>query len=145
MSPEKVLNYFKSEPDEKSFEGDEALDSKFAILRDEIQKPYPRIKIDKRKGIALENIKQLIEVCYTEKDYLNDLYEVIQNYDDLSDGELKFIANIKIVPSKSREIVNEIKEKIPVHYIIQIKTKVENIDSQVEMIMFTEDLRNDNN
>lgn len=145
MPPEKVLNYFKSEPDEKSFEGDEALDSKFAILRDEIQKPYPRIKIDKRKGIALENIKQLIEVCYTEKDYLNDLYEVIQNYDDLSDGELKFIANIKIVPNKSREIVNEIKEKIPVHYIIQIKTKVENIDSQVEMIMFTEDLRNDNN
>ena len=121
------------------------LDTKFAVLRDEIQKPYQKIKIDKRKGIALENIKQLIEVCYEEKDYLNDLSEVIQNYDDLSDGELKFIANIKIIPSKSREIVSEIKKKIPVHYIIQIKTKVENIDSQAEMIMFTEDLRNDNN
>ena len=145
LPPEKVLNYFKADQEEKSFESDELLDTKFAVLRDEIQKPYPKIKIDKRKGIALENIKQLIEVCYEEKDYLNDLYEVIQNYDDLSDGELKFIANIKIIPSKSREIVSEVKKKIPVHYIIQIKTKVENIDSQAEMIMFTEDLRNDNN
>ena len=145
LPPEKVLSYFKADQDEKSFECDELLDTKFAVLRDEIQKPYQKIKIDKRKGIALENIKQLIEVCYEEKDYLNDLSEVIQNYDDLSDGELKFIANIKIIPSKSREIVSEIKKKIPVHYIIQIKTKVENIDSQAEMIMFTEDLRNDNN
>ena len=39
----------------------------------------------------------------------------------------------------------EIKEKIPVHYIIQIKQKVESIDAQTEIIMFTEDLRYDNN
>lgn len=145
LPPEKVLYYFKANKEEKSFESDELLDTVFAILRDEIQKPYPKIKLDKRKGIALENIKQLIEVCYEEKDYLNDLYEVIQNYDDLSDGELKYIANIKIIPSKAHDIVSEIKNKIPVHYIIQIKTKVESIDTQTEFIMFTEDLRNDNN
>ena len=43
------------------------------------------------------------------------------------------------------EIVPELKQKIPVHYIIQIKTRVENMDAQTEIIMFTEDLRNDIN
>ena len=41
------------------------------------------------------------------------------------------------------EIVEELKIKIPVHYIVQIKEKVESIDAQTEVIMFTEDLRND--
>ena len=72
------------------------------------------------------------------------MYEVIQNYDDLSDRELKYIANIKIIPTKADEIVLGLKEKLPVHYIIQIKTKAEAIDAQTETIMFTEDLRNDN-
>ena len=144
MPAEKVLRLFKAAQTEEGFEGDAALDEKFVILRDEIKQTYPKIKIDKRKGIALENIKQLMAICLKEKDYLSDLYEVIQNYDDLSDGELKYIANIKIIPTKADEIVLGLKEKLPVHYIIQIKTKAEAIDAQTETIMFTEDLRNDN-
>ena len=46
--------------------------------------------------------------------------------------------------ANAAELVVELKQKIPVHYIIQIKTRVEAIDSQAEIIMFTEDLRNDN-
>jgi len=41
------------------------------------------------------------------------------------------------------DTISEIKKEIPVHYIIQIKQKVESIDAQTEIIMFTEDLRND--
>ena len=43
-----------------------------------------------------------------------------------------------------KQSFEELKERIPVHYIIQIKTRVEAIDSQTEIIMFTEDLRSDN-
>ena len=80
-----------------------------------------------------------------EKDYISDLLEVIKNYDDLSDGELKYLANLIIRKDNVQALVTEIKEKIPVHYIIQIKQKVESIDAQTEIIMFTEDLRYDNN
>ena len=48
---------------------------------------------------------------------------------------------LKVTASKANEIVTELKTKIPVHYIIQIKQKVESIDAQTETIMFTEDLR----
>ena len=119
------------------------LDKKFKILRDEICKPYPKVKLDKRKSEALDNLNQLLAMCPKEKDYIKDLIEIIRSYDDLSDGELKYLANLSIRKSNIDEIVPELKQKIPVHYIIQIKTRVENIDAQTEIIMFTEDLRND--
>jgi hypothetical protein len=71
------------------------------------------------------------------------LIEVIKKYDDLSDGELKYLANIDIIPNKAADTISEVKKEIPVHYIIQIKQKAESIDAQTEIIMFTEDLRND--
>lgn len=144
VPPEKVLNLFKAVPEEKSYDYDEDLDKKFTILRDEIRKPYPKIKLDKRKGEAIENLERLAVVCPAEKDYIADLLDVIKTYDDLSDGELKYLANLTVKKSGADETVKELKEKIPVNYIIQIKRKVESIDAQTEIIMFTEDLRSDN-
>lgn len=143
VAPEKVLKLFNAKPDEKSFEYDEELDKKFAILRDEIRKPYPKIRLDKRKGEAIDNLEQLRVVCPNEKDYLTDLLDVIKTYDDLSDGELKYLSKLAVRKNNASEIVEELKIKIPVHYIVQIKEKVEGIDAQTEVIMFTEDLRND--
>jgi hypothetical protein len=114
-------------------------------LRDEILKPYPKIKLDKRKGEAIDKLHQLLLVCPAEKNYLADLIEVIKVYDDLSDGELKYLAKVVIKKSNPEEIVSNLKQQIPAHYIMQIKQKVENIDAQTEVIMFTEDLRNDDN
>lgn len=142
---DQILGLFASSIDEKSYEYDEQLDKKFQVLRDEIRKPYPKVRLDKRKGEALNNLQQLLVICPTEKDYITDLIDVIQTYDDLSDGELKYLAALNVRTNNTDEIVLELKQKIPVHYIIQIKTRVENIDSQSEIIMFTEDLRNDNN
>lgn len=144
LPPEMVLRYFKSEIDEKGYEFDESLDKKFEILRNEIKKPYPKIRMDKRRATAIENLRQLLVVHPVGKDYLNDLIEVIQTYDDLSDGELKYLASLSIRKNNTQEIFEKLKQTIPVHYIIQIKTRVESIDSQTEIIMFTEDLRSDN-
>lgn len=141
---DKVLDLFSADYEEKGYEYDDALDKKFQILRDEIRKPHPKIRLDKRKSEALENLQQLLAICPAEKDYITDLIEVIKTYDDLSDGELKYLASLVVRKANVTELVAELKQKIPVHYIIQIKTRVEAIDSQSEIIMFTEDLRNDN-
>lgn len=143
VPPEKVLNLFKANPEESSYECDEDLDKKFAVLREEIKRPYTKIKLDKRKGEAIENLEKLAVICPYEKDYIADLLDVIKSYDDLSDGELKYLARLTVKTSGAKEIVEELKTKIPVNYIIQIKRKVESIDAQAEVIMFTEDLRND--
>ncbi len=144
VAPERVLGLFKADIEEKGFKYDQELDRKFEILRDEIKKPYAKINMDKRRSKAISNLEQLKAICLSEKDYITDLIEVIKKYDDLSDGELKYLANIDIIPNKAKDVIYEIKKEIPVHYIIQIKQKVESIDAQTEIIMFTEDLRNDN-
>jgi superfamily II DNA/RNA helicase/HKD family nuclease len=141
---DKVIDLFSATYEEKGYEYDEELDKKFQILRDEIRKPHPKIRLDKRKSEALDNLQQLLAICPTEKDYITDLIDVIKTYDDLSDGELKYLAALVVRKANAAELVVELKQKIPVHYIIQIKTRVEAIDSQAEIIMFTEDLRNDN-
>lgn len=141
---DKVIDLFSANYEEKGYEYDEELDKKFQILRDEIRKPHPKIRLDKRKSEALDNLQQLLAICPTEKDYITDLIDVIKTYDDLSDGELKYLAALVVRKANAAELVVELKQKIPVHYIIQIKTRVEAIDSQAEIIMFTEDLRNDN-
>lgn len=141
VSAEQVLRLFKAEMDERGYEFDAVLDKKFEILRNELKKPYIKPKLDKRKGEAIENLKKLLTICPNEKDYLTDLLDVIEKYDDLSDGELKYLAKMAIKKSGAYELVEEIKKEIPVHYIIQIKQKVETIDSQAEIIIFTEDLR----
>lgn len=145
VSPEIALELFKAEMNEKSFAYDSALDNKFTVLRDEIKKPYSKVTLDKRKGQAIDTLEKLKVVCPAEKNYISDLLEVIRSYDDLSDGELKYLAMLKIAPSKIDEIISDLKFKIPVHYIIQIKQKVESIDAKTETIIFTEDLRNDIN
>ena len=142
-SPESVMNYFAALIDEKAYEYDEETDKKFISIKEEIRKPYPKITLDRRKGIALDNLEKIALIYPSEKDYIQDLVEVIKSYDDLSDGELKFLANMNISPSNAKELIENLKERIPVHYIVQIKQKVELMDSMTEVIMFTEDLRRD--
>lgn len=140
-----VLRHFKADPKEKSYDSDPDLDLRFKFLRDEIKRPHTKVRLDKRRGQALENLEKIIVACPAEKDYLNDLKEIIATFDDLSDGELKYLSMLRISRQSAPDLSKEIKNKIPAHYIIQIKKKVESIDAQTETIMFTEDLRNDNN
>jgi len=136
---ERVLNLFKATEDEIGYEFDEKLEKKFAILRDEILKPHPKRPLNKQKGQAKNKLEALLAICSSEKDYIHDLLEVISTYDDLSDGEIKYITKLAL----KKTAVEELKKQIPSHYIDQIKIKAEGVDAQVEVIMFTEDLRND--
>jgi superfamily II DNA or RNA helicase len=141
VSPEFVLRYFKANKNEKSQKGDHALDKKFEILRKRITTPHPLPTIQGRRADALIKIELLRELYSPERNYLADLYNAIKELDDLSDGELKFIAQIKLDESNLDEAVSELKLKLTPHYLGVIKQKAEAIDSVSEIIMFTEDLR----
>jgi hypothetical protein len=139
VSPEEVLKYFKAEPDEESLPGDESLDSKFEILRKKIMEPHKLPKIEGNRAKAQKAIQCLKDNYRSERDYLSDLFEVINKFDDLSDGELKFIAQLDLADMKA--VVSKLKEVLTPHYIGVIKERAEAIDRVTEVIMFTEDLR----
>ena len=141
VSPEKVLKYFEADRDEHSSAGDDELDAKFKILRDKIKEPHPLPKIEGRRADALKRIEFLKENYKPEKDYLLDLFETIKTFDDLSEGELKYIAQLNLKSDDLRNAVDELMDKLTPHYIGVIKERAEAIDRVAETIMFTEDLR----
>jgi len=101
--------------------------------------PHKLPKIEGNRAKAQKAIQYLKENYRPERDYLSDLFEVINKYDDLSDGELKFIAQLSL--TDMRAMVDELKESLTPHYIGVIKERAEAIDRVTEIIMFTEDLR----
>lgn len=139
VSPERALAYFEAEPSEKSFPGDSDLDAKFEVLRKKIVEPHKLPKIEGNRAKAQRVIEFLKSEYRPERDYLYDLFEVINKYDDLSDGELKFISQLSL--GEISEAVKMLKETITPHYIGVIKERAEAIDRVVEILMFTEDLR----
>ena len=141
-SAHEVLCLFKAEPDEESFPWDFITEKTLAILKEKIKEAYPKIKLDQRKGKAIDNLTMLREYVPTERDYIDDLLNIIKDYDDLCDSELKYIANLTIKSENAKKIIPELKEEISEHYIIAIKNKAEQIKTQTEIILFTEDLRN---
>jgi len=101
--------------------------------------PHKLPKIEGNRAKAQKAIQYLKEKYRPERDYLSDLFEVINKYDDLSDGELKYIAQLNL--SDMKAVVDELKEVLTPHYIGVIKERAEAIDRATEIIMFTEDLR----
>ena len=141
VSAEQVLKFFKADKEEKSSAGDSRLDAKFEILRNKIKEPHPLPKVRGRRAEALKIIEFLKNKCTFEKDYLFDLYEVIKTFDDLSEGELKYIAQLSLNNGNLNETVNDLLNKFSPHYISVIKERAETIERTAEIIMFTEDLR----
>jgi superfamily II DNA or RNA helicase len=139
VSSEEVLKFFKADPSEKSLPGDDKLDSKFEILRKKIMEPHKLPKIEGNRAKAQQIIQFLKDSYPPERDYLADLFEVINKYDDLSDGELKYIVQLDL--DDTMTAVNELKQTITPHYIGVIKERAEAIDRVTEVIMFTEGLR----
>lgn len=139
VSAEEVLKYFKANIDEKSLSGDDKLDAKFEILRKKIMEPHKLPKIEGNRAKAQKAIQFLKDNYRPERDYLADLFEVINKYDDLSDGELKFIAQFDL--SDTKVAVEAFKQTLSPHYIGVIKERAEAIGRATEVIMFTEDLR----
>ena len=139
VSSEEILKYFKANLDENSLSGDNELDAKFEILRRKIMEPNKLPKIEGNRAKAQKVIQYLKENYRQERNYLSDLFEVINKYDDLSDGELKYIVQLDLI--NLTQTVDELKRIITQHYIDVIKERAEAIDRVTEVIMFTEDLR----
>lgn len=139
VAPQIALPLFEAAQEEKSKEGDASLDKKFKLLRDQIMTIQPAPVIKGTRAEALNNIKFLRDNYPPEKDFLSDLHDIIKKYDDLSDGEMKFIRQLNL--TNQADAVNALKEKFSIHYLDTIKERADGVDRATEVIMFTEDLR----
>lgn len=144
VSVETAINYFVAKPDEKAEEADPSLDPVFVMLRDKLFANHEQPPIRGRRAEALKNLKFLREGYSPAKDYCKDLEDVIRHYDDLSEGELKDIAQMRFGDGSDealRGALGVLKEQFPVHYVQAIKERAERLDNEGEVIVLTEELR----
>jgi hypothetical protein len=141
VPPEIALPLFKAAPGDTAQKGDAQLDKLFAVLRDKIMTPPPVPPVEGQRQKALTVIKALIKVKAPHKDFLMDLQDSIKDYDDLSDGELKFIASFDGQMDDVKAVVNQLEEKFPDQYLSVIKQRAEALLGGGTIIQFTEDLR----
>jgi hypothetical protein len=144
VSIETAINYFVAKPDEKAKEADPSLDPVFVMLRDKLFANHEQPPIRGRRADALNNLKFLREKYSPAKDCCKDLEDVIRQYDDLSEGELKDIAQMRFGDGGDetlRETLGELKKQFPVHYVQAIKERAERLDNEGEVIVLTEELR----
>ncbi len=144
ISVETAINYFVAKPDEKAKEADPSLDPVFVMLRDKLFANHEQPPIRGRRADALTNLKFLREKYSPAKDYCKDLEDVIRQYDDLSEGELKDIAQMRFGSGDEEALkgaLGELKKQFPVHYVQAIKERAERLDNEGEVIVLTEELR----
>ncbi|MCA9343690.1 MAG: hypothetical protein H6793_02990 [Candidatus Nomurabacteria bacterium] len=139
VPPEVALPIFSADPSETSSEGDASLDKKFKLLHDQIMTTKPAPVVKGTRAEALTKVRFLRDNYIPEKDFLSDLHDIIKNYDDLSDGEMKFIRQLNL--TDQTEAVEALKDKFSIHYLDNIRDRADGIDRATEIIMFTEDLR----
>jgi superfamily II DNA or RNA helicase len=144
VSVETAINYFVARPGEKAIKADRSLDPIFVMLRDKLFANHEQPPIRGRRADALTNLKFLRENYPPSKDFCKDLEDIIRQYDDLSEGELKDIAQMRFKDGGDDALktsLEELKSQFPVHYIQAIKERAERLDNEGEVIVLTEDLR----
>ncbi len=144
VSVETAINYFVADQSEKAIKGDASLDHIFIMLRDKLFANHEQPSVRGRRADALTNLKFLRENFSPSKDFCKDLEDIIRNYDDLSEGELKDIAQLRFGeggPEELTEALDKLKTEFPVHYIQAIKERAERLENEGEVIVLTEELR----
>ncbi|MDR3185201.1 MAG: phospholipase D-like domain-containing protein [Christensenellaceae bacterium] len=145
---EKALEYFRAKEDELGYDSDSALTLNLKLIKEKLSKDRKKKPTQKFKTYDLiTKCQRKITIITNKGDYkkayLNDLKDVIDHFNDLCDFELKFIINLNC--SNVTKAIDMLIKNIPQKYLDNIRLKVTSATVQQPIIVFTEDLRNDNN
>lgn len=143
LSPEKALSLLKADSSEEPKNiSDLPKDSVILKARDEILRERVSRGALKNRQNALGVIDTLRHYSGFHIDYLLDLKETIEMYDDLCDGEIAYIGNIdidKVLDGRIDEVINELKVAIPELYLEDIRQKSIAMNNGDDAIVFIEE------
>ena len=109
----------------------------FDYAKEKLVEKHSLAKIRGRRKDALELIEALRLNLSSAESYCVDLARIIREYDDVSDGTLKDVAQIR---EKSPEIVYElIRRLIPEIFVRNVLSRVDRMQMESEIILLAEE------
>jgi hypothetical protein len=137
ISTEEALSYFRADQNEESFATSARFPELFEIAKNKLDEKHVLPEIKGRRAHVLQVLQALRGILPESANYCADLSKVIREFDDVSDGTLKDIAQLRIEDPK--ELFLEIKSLIPESFIQNVFDRVKRLDNQSEVILLSEE------
>jgi superfamily II DNA/RNA helicase len=137
LSTEDALNYFKADEAEIGVEVTPTFSKLFDFAKEKLNEKHSLAEIRGRRKDALTLIEAVRLNLPAAESYCLDLSKIIKEYDDVSDGTLKDLSQIR---EKSPEKIFEIILKlIPESFIKNILSRVDRMETESEVILLAEE------
>jgi superfamily II DNA or RNA helicase/HKD family nuclease len=139
ISTENALKLFKSSPEEKGSETGSGFPKLFELARNSLYVKHALPEIKGRRKDAITLLEALRIQLPIASSYCNDLIRIIRDYDDIDEGTLKDLAQIR---EKSPEDVFKLaKQFVPETHIKNILARVDRMEEDTHTILLAEELR----
>jgi superfamily II DNA or RNA helicase/HKD family nuclease len=137
ISAEDALSFFKAKEDEVGAEITSAFPKLFGYAKEKLVEKHALAEIRGRRAVALQLIEAVRLNLPSAESYCVDLGKIIKEYDDVSEGTLKDLSQIR---EKSPEaIYDAIRKLIPESFIRNILNRVDRMETESEVILLAEE------
>ena len=139
LSTEEALKLFKAEPQEKGSEVSAHFQPLFKVVRQKLDAKHELPVIKGRRNDALSLLEALRLQLPAASSYCVDLIRIIKDFDDIDEGTLKDLAQIREKsPDKIFELV---KIAVPESHIRNILARVQRMEDEVQTILLAEEFQ----
>ena len=139
LSTEEALNLFKADPDEQGSEMSQKFPPLFKAVRDKLDSKHELPVIKGRRNDALNLLEALRLQLPAASSYCVDLIKIIRDLDDIDEGTLKDLAQIREkTPEKIYEIV---KSAVPESHVRNILARVQRMEDEAHTILLAEEFQ----
>jgi superfamily II DNA or RNA helicase/HKD family nuclease len=137
ISTEDALRFFKAKEDEVGAEITSAFAKLFGYAKEKLVEKHALAEIRGRRAVALQLIEAVRLSLPSAESYCVDLGKIIKEYDDVSEGTLKDLSQIR---EKTPEAIYEaIRKLIPESFIRNILNRVDRMETESEVILLAEE------
>ena len=139
LTTEEALKLFKASPEEKSGEISANFPPLFKVAKDKLNEKHELPAMKGRRKDALTLLEALRLNLPAADSYCVDLMRVIKELDDIDEGTLKDLAQIR---EKSPEkIFDKVKNCVPEAHIRNILARVDRMEDEAQIILLAEEFK----
>jgi len=139
VATEVAIKYFKAAIDEKGKPTDDQYDAVFELVRDQLFAKHALPQISGRRESSITVLKFLSINLPKSKEYCKDIEDIIRKYDDLNEGELKEIAQLKLKDLEAD--FEKLKNIVSRERIEASSRRVKMLEEETEAIVLSEEYR----
>jgi hypothetical protein len=138
VGAEQAVPLLEATPEEVSYEVPDKFAPVFNKAKEKLFAKNPLPPIKGRRQDAIKMLMALKETIPSSESYCADLIKIIKEYDDVSEGTLKDIAQMDI--RNVEQAYSQLQENVPVQFIRNVIDRAHRADEGRELLLLAEEL-----